>query len=70
VTPEINSDEIKSLIFIEDWYWDKESLKLKKIVTGIAPVRTYFKSDEEGKAFNVKEIVYVVYFNDTHIPII
>ncbi len=61
INDEINPDEIKSVIFIEDWYFDEKSLRIVKKVIGIAPVLYVNKSEQEGEF--TKTIPYVLYFN-------
>ncbi|MHC1704135.1 MAG: hypothetical protein AB9846_09535 [Tenuifilaceae bacterium] len=40
-------NEVASIIFIEDWYIDPVTLRMKKIVKGIAPVR--YRKNNKGK---------------------
>ncbi len=44
----VNSDNIKSLIFEEDWYLNTETLQLQKIVRSISPV-FYYPEAEDGE---------------------
>lgn len=46
--PELNTSDIKSLIFVEEWYIEKNSLALKKKIKGIAPVH-YLSNLENGE---------------------
>ena len=52
--------EIKSLIFIEDWYYSNEPFTIFKEVIGIAPVRHY---NVDG--LWRKEIPFVVFFDES-----
>jgi ankyrin repeat protein len=64
VQRDIQTDEIQSLIFIEDWYVDPESMYISKEIIGIAPVRRYYEmTDIEGYELN-KTIPFVIYFNE------
>ncbi|MEN8121665.1 MAG: hypothetical protein ABFS35_15040 [Bacteroidota bacterium] len=58
---EIKPWEIKSLLFIEDWYIDTETMRLKKEIIGIAPIR-YFPSDND-KNYE-KKVAFVLYFDE------
>ncbi len=60
IKQEPNVNEISSVVFIEDWYFDKNTLALKKEIKGIAPVRYYFNGQTNSL---VKDIVFVVPFN-------
>jgi len=40
-------NEVASIIFIEDWYIDPVTLRMKKIIKGIAPVR--YRKNNKGK---------------------
>ncbi len=51
-------DNIKSIIFIEDWFYDHKTLRMKKEINGIAPV-FHYKENNELK----KRIAFIVYFN-------
>jgi len=60
-----NIMEIKSGIFIENWYVDQQTMRIKKEIVGVAPVRWYYPVDyfgEEAEALR-KEIAFVVYFD-------
>ncbi len=56
-------NEIKSIIFIEDWYIDENTLRIKKIVNGIVPIRWYDDTEDEESEKLVKKNLFVVYFN-------
>lgn len=63
IDTEINQDEIKSVIFIEEWYLDPNTLKIYKKVVGVAPVRTFFKDDDVDQNFPQKNIAFLLYFD-------
>ncbi|MCF6366168.1 MAG: ankyrin repeat domain-containing protein [Bacteroidales bacterium] len=63
---EIYPDEIKSVIFIEDWYLDKKTLQIVKNVIGIAPVRRYENYEESDIPESEVSIPFVVYFKDVN----
>ena len=52
--------EIIGVIFVENWYLDKETLSLKKDVTGIAPIRRYNDVDPEGETYTRTTIPYLI----------
>ncbi len=56
---DVHPEEIWSVLFIEDWYFDKSNLALKKVIKGIAPVRHYYQDDVGLKT----EVVCVIFFN-------
>jgi len=51
-----NTYQIVSVIFIEEWYFDEESLRFEKKVTGIAPVRYYYDMVDEKNVLKRKVI--------------
>jgi hypothetical protein len=53
---EIPYDEMTSIIFVEDWYYDKTTFAIRKVITGLGLVRHYFKHDE-----STKSIVFMIY---------
>ncbi|MDF1551266.1 MAG: hypothetical protein P1P88_25825 [Bacteroidales bacterium] len=57
---EIVNEFIKSVIFIEDWYIDPQTMLIDKRVTGIAPVR--FTEDMETGNIE-KKVAFVLYFD-------
>jgi hypothetical protein len=59
----IEQEEIKSLIFIEDWYFDPNTMRLVKEVVGIAPVRWFYTYEFETARLH-RTIPFVVYFKD------
>lgn len=50
---DLNPEDIKSLVFIEDWYLDTNSLTMKKVIKGIAPVR-YFNT---GNGDEIRKLI-------------
>jgi hypothetical protein len=58
LTIDYNLSEIESIVFVEDWYYDPATFTIKKVITGIGPVRYYTKEDGE----EAKSIVFVMYF--------
>lgn len=57
---EIVNEFIKSVIFIEDWYIDPQTMLIDKRVMGIAPVRF----TEEIETGNIeKKVAFVLYFD-------
>jgi len=59
-----NIEEINSLVFIEDWYFNENNLSITKKIKGIGPVRYYYKESLQDLA---KRIVFVAYFDkDRH----
>lgn len=55
--------EIRSVIFIEEWYINTENLHIKKEVIGIAPVRTYYKEQDIEQKHPLKTIPFIIYFD-------
>lgn len=60
IKQDLIAEEIKSLIFIEDWYIESNTLALRKKITGIAPVR-YFMKGETDYVF--KQIPFVILYD-------
>jgi hypothetical protein len=60
VQREFEPERIKSVIFIEDWYIDPETLHFEKQVKGIAPVLYPLDTDKQKLP---KRVPFVVYFN-------
>ncbi len=52
-----NLEELKGIIFIEDWYYDKKTGNFSKKVNGIAPVRYY----EDADGNSLKSIPFVFF---------
>jgi len=59
----IYRDEIRSVIFVEDWYLDNSTKQIVKKVKQIAPVRQYVNIYDNGEEDEIKRIVYVVNLN-------
>lgn len=59
--PDPDLDEIQSVIFIEEWYYDEKTLELGKKLKGVAPIRSYFP---DGDGPFEERIVFVTYFNE------
>ncbi len=59
VETEIYKEDIKSIIFIEDWYIDIETMRIKKEVKAMAPVRFYTYDGVIPK----KKIAFMIYLN-------
>lgn len=57
---EVRPEEISSIIFVEDWYYDSKTLAIRKVITGMGPVRSYEKS--EGDI--AKKVVFMMYFGN------
>lgn len=56
--------QIKSVIFVEEWYLNTETLYMEKKVKGIIPIRHYYKEDDIDQEFPVKKKVFLVKFED------
>lgn len=54
------SSQIRSVIFIEDWYFDPQCLQIQKKVRALAPVRYFDESTERVK----REVLFTIYFSD------
>lgn len=57
------TDQVKSVVFIEDWFYDPQTLRMKKVVKGIAPVRWYFSDSDIDHENLLKKIAFTIYFN-------
>lgn len=62
VTGNIYPDEIRSVIFVEDWYVD-DNMVLYKTVKRIAPVRHYHMVNELAEDEIVKKVPFIVDLN-------
>ncbi len=56
---EIYREDIKSVIFFEDWYFDLETMRIKKVVKAIAPIRFYMYDGVVPK----KDVAFIIYLN-------
>jgi hypothetical protein len=54
-------EEIKALLFFEDWYINESTLQFDKRITAIAPIRYYHKYDDVE--YERKSIPFVLYTN-------
>jgi glycosidase len=59
---EINTNELKRLIFIEEWTFDESTLQFNKKILALAPVRVFTKENFDSP---LKSIAFVVYFTDS-----
>lgn len=66
VLQQYDLSELKGIIFIEDWYYNKNSGCLSKTVTGFAPVRYY--EDENGRS--LKSIPFVFYTGEKKVSVL
>ena len=64
VSRSIDINEFAGLAFIEDWYYDKATMRLYKDVKGIAPVRVYQKEFAVGVYEPVRTIPFFMYFSN------
>ena len=55
----IYKEDIKSVIFFEDWYIDLETMRIKKVVKALAPVRFYLYDGDVPK----KKVAFIIYLN-------
>jgi len=62
VVGNIYPDEIRSLIFVEDWYVD-DAMNLYKVVKRIAPVRHYYMLNDLAEDEVVKKVPFIVDLN-------
>ena len=64
INSKMDIDEIKTLIFTEDWYIDWNTLAIYKTIKSIAPVRVYSTS-HNGEGDEVeKKIVFIVHLKN------
>lgn len=61
INTEIDYSEIRSIVFIEDWYYDSKTFAIKKVITGICPVRYYQKPGSENESDMVKSVAFMMY---------
>ncbi len=64
LTRQLELSEIKSLIFIEEWFFEKSTGKIVKEVLGIAPVRFEYFGEQVHKS-----VLFVAYFGDKMPPL-
>ena len=48
-------EQITSMVFVEDWYYDLKTYSIKKVIKSVGPVRHYLKNDEP-----VKNIIFMM----------
>jgi hypothetical protein len=48
-------EQITSMVFVEDWYYDPKTYSIKKVIKSVGPVRHYLKNEEP-----VKNIVFMM----------
>ena len=58
------SNEIHSVIFIEEWFIDPETLRMRKDVIGIAPVRYYYPYYDKEPETPYRKILFTIYFDE------
>lgn len=63
VKGEIYKDEIRSVLFVEDWYYDTKTFQIVKKVKQIAPIRQYINYYENGDQDEVKRVAFVINLN-------
>jgi len=64
INSKMDLDEVKSIIFTEDWYIDWETLAICKTVKSIAPVRIYTTSHNGEDDEIEKKIAFIVRLNN------
>jgi len=64
INSKMDLDEVKSIIFVEDWYIDWETLAICKTVKSIAPVRVYTSSHNGEDDEIEKKIAFIVHLNN------
>lgn len=62
--PQLNYNEYQSVIFTEEWYYDPETMRMRKEVTAISPVRHYYNEDDFDYEKPYKKVVFTVYLNN------
>lgn len=65
IKSEYNPEDIKSIVFVEDWYYNTKTFAIKKVVKSIAPVRHYYKFGDY-----VKSISFVMFLTNEKIKIL
>ncbi len=64
LTTKIDLEEVQSVLFIEDWYIDWNTLHIFKQVKSIAPIRTYLTSHDGYEDEIEKKIVFLVHLKE------
>jgi len=57
---EPDASEIIGVVFVENWFLDKNTLSFKKEITGIAPIRRFNDVDPEGESYTKTTIPYLI----------
>ena len=57
---EPDASEIIGVVFVENWYLDKQTLSFKKEVVGLAPIRRFDAVDPEGESYTKTIIAYLI----------
>lgn len=63
INSKMDLDEVKSIIFVEDWYIDWQTLAIYKTVKSVAPVRVYTTSHNGEEDEVEKKIAFIVQLN-------
>jgi len=61
---DFNPQELKSILFFEDWYINEATLQFDKRITAIAPVRYYFREDDYDDNSHLKRVPFLIYTNN------
>lgn len=64
ITRAIDINEFVGFAFIEDWYYDKATMRIYKDVKGIAPVRKYEITLNNGDHETIRRIPLVLFFSN------
>lgn len=65
IETKFDRDEIKYMMFKEEWYFDENDFCMQKKVVMMAPIREFYI---EGSNKPYKQVLFMVYFDDKHIP--
>ncbi|MCL2327045.1 MAG: hypothetical protein FWC39_00885 [Bacteroidetes bacterium] len=60
----ININEFVGFAFIEDWYYDRATMRIYKDVKGIAPIRVYQKMLNIGDYETTRSVPFLLYFSN------
>jgi hypothetical protein len=58
----IRINELKSIIFDEEWYIDPVNLRMQKKVVAVSPVRYYYHMDDPNYQNPIRKIAFTIYF--------
>ncbi len=67
IATEIDPNEITSVLFNEEWFFDEKNFKMEKRVVGITPVRHFIRYDEifDGEeSEELQSLTFTLLFND------